>query len=810
MTRVLEDCRAAFRGLFRHPRSTVAVVLSLALGVGATTATFRVVERIFLGAPPGISDPGAVVRIYLTAGEPPFPPVTAPVADYPTFVDLSRARNLSDVAIVSTTQVNIGRGSQAMQGTAQLVSASFFAALGARPSAGRFFSASEELERQPVVVLSFDFWSRVYGKQDAALGRTLQIGRRGYTIIGVAAPRFRGVGWGAVDFWLPVRAASEDFGQALDCRDCRWLETIARLPRGVSRSQAAQEATSVIRNARSGPRQTDSSMFVTLGPIQAARGPIAGPSANVGLGLFVVSLLVVGILCANLTGISLARAITRQREFAIRRALGATSSRILAQVLIEESLVVVLGSVGALVVGFWTGNVLTTLLVRAAPLGGDLRLVAFTFSAVSGTVLLSMVLPAVLVSRRDVLTIEGLSSARAHWQSRARKHLVTVQVAVTFVLLVAAGLFLISLRRVTSVRLGLDPERVIYVSMDLSENGFPKAANDVLYERVRENVSHLPGVLTTSLSIGSPFATSLAVVFSVPGADDSMFVSEMGGPYIHAVSPAYFAVLGSSILKGRSFTTNDRHGAERVAIVNESMARRFWPRGDVLGKCLRIGGDGSPCSEIVGVVEDIRRIQVTEQATMQYYVPLDQTDTTFFLPVTALLLRTEGDAASYVQAVRSVVQGSSPDIPYPRVATMSDLYAWQLQRWRVGAVALGLIGSLALLLSSVGLYGALSYFVVVRTHEIGVRMALGARRLAVVRLVFGQALGATMAGLILGVIGAQIGAKYWDVLVYDVSPTESGVLVQAGLVLLVIACIASYGPARRASSISPAVSLRQE
>jgi ABC-type antimicrobial peptide transport system permease subunit len=255
----------------------------------------------------------------------------------------------------------------------------------------------------------------------------------------------------------------------------------------------------------------------------------------------------------------------------------------------------------------------------------------------------------------------------------------------------------------------------------------------------------------------------------------------------------------------------DRLGAGRVAIVNETMAHRFWPYGGAIGKCIRIGrSSAAPCSEIVGVAEDVRRNRITEQPTMQYYVPLDQTDATFFLPITALLVRTKGPAATRVGAVRSAVQSVSSELPYVTVQTMSELYVWQLQRWQIGSTVLGLVGTLALVLASVGLYGVVSYYVAGRTHEIGVRMALGADRRHILVLVLRRGLLVSLGGLLLGALASRFVARYWAGIVYAVSPTDTLALIEAAALLLVVASLACYGPAMRATRVVPTVALKSE
>ena len=330
---------------------------------------------------------------------------------------------------------------------------------------------------------------------------------------------------------------------------------------------------------------------------------------------------------------------------------------------------------------------------------------------------------------------------------------------------------------------------------------------------MRERVQQLPGVASASLAIGSPFWNSLAVSLEVPGIDDSLLESKEGGPYIGVVTPDYFATLGAQIRRGRGFTTLDGRGAPPVVVVNEVMARRLWPGENALGKCIKIGGSpkkAAPCSAIVGVVEEVRRNTITEGATMQYYVPFAQTDTTFFLPVTALLVRTVGSSAAMVGAVRREIQAVSPDLPYATVSPMKQLFDWQLRPWRLGSALFGLFGALALVLAAVGLYGVLVYVVSQRTQEMGIRIALGARQRDVLALVVRQGLVIAVLGVAVGAVTALVAGRALASLLYGIAPTNLAVLGVAAGVLLAVAALASYLPARRATKVDPMVALRYE
>jgi predicted permease len=319
----------------------------------------------------------------------------------------------------------------------------------------------------------------------------------------------------------------------------------------------------------------------------------------------------------------------------------------------------------------------------------------------------------------------------------------------------------------------------------------------------------MPGVAGASLSVGNPFGWSYGVSLAVPGLDSLPRV-RTGGPYLFAVTPEYFRTMGARLLLGRGFSEADTKGAERVVVVSEAMAKVYWPGQDVLGKCLKIGDRKSPCSEVVGVVEDAVRNSITEGTTLQYYIPLAQADSVMNGPVSALLVRTIGPADRWTAMVRREIQAAVPNLPFPDISPMPQRFARQLRPWQLGSTLFSLFGSLALLLSAIGLYGVLGYMVSQRTQELGIRTALGAGRADLLRLVVVQGLRVTLTGVACGVIGAQLAGKTIASLLYQVSPRDPLVLTGAAVVLVVVALFASYLPARRATRVDPMVALRYE
>jgi len=534
--------------------------------------------------------------------------------------------------------------------------------------------------------------------------------------------------------------------------------------------------------------------------------------AKLPIWLAAVSAIVLLIGCANVANLLLARAVQRKREIAVRLALGASRGRLVRQMLAESAVLAALGGAAALLVTLWVGPILRASFLpanAAASAALDLRILVFAAFAVLATAALAGVAPAYHASAPDLSAELKSGEREGRFQASAtRTGLLVGQVALTLVLLMGAGLFVSSLRRVRSLRLGFDADRLIVASVDLSSLGYARPAINMLYERMRERVRQVPGVTGASLAVGSPFGVGFAVSLEVPGRDSLPRV-KTGGPYVAAVTPDYFHTMGTALRRGRVFVASDDAGAQRVVTVNETMARLYWPGEEPLGKCLKIGGRTAPCRQVVGVVEDARWGSVIDEA-VQYFIPLAQTDSVMTSPVTALLVRTAGPSDALAGAVRREVQATSADLPYPTIDPMPQKFAWQLRPWRLGSAILSIFGGLGLLLAAIGLYGVLSYVVSQRTQEIGVRIALGAAAGHVRRVVLLQTLRVVGIGVLLGTIAALAAGRVIASQLYGVTPHDPVVLSVAVMILVAVAVVASYLPARRATKVDPMVALRYE
>ncbi len=809
---LIQDLRYAVRSLLRSPGFALAAILCFGLGIGANATMFGVVDALMFRPPAHVTDPGRVVRLYFTQNAMTFGRFTQPNTSYPNFLDLrSGVSGFADLAAVWSTDVQVGRGEGAAEVHGSLVSASFFPLLGARPQVGRFFTSDDDRPgAAPAAVLGYAYWRRHFAGDPAAVGRTLEIGKLRYAVIGVAPEGFNGADLRTVDVWLPAALAGPELmaDDALTNRGDTWIELLARLAPRVSAARAALQATLVYRHGDADQIWKDPRATVELGPIQEARGPDATTGTRVSLWLGVVSALVLLIACANVANLLLARAMRRRREVAVRLALGAGRARLARQLLTESLVLAVAGGAAAVVVALWAGPLIGAFVLPAdAGIGPllDVRVLVFTALVAIATGTISGLVPALQASRPGLAAaIKAGEREGTYQRSRMRAGLLIAQTSLTLLLLAGTGLFVRSLRNVLRIDVGLDAPRVMVADVNVFNLGYSRAQVDDLFRRLLERAERVPGVERAALSLGGPFGWQFGHPVRVPGVD-SVRLPPSGGPYINAVSPGFFTTLGTRILRGRGFTDADREGAARVAVAGETMARQLWPGGDAIGKCLILRGD-SACTTVVGVAANQIRYDPTEDEKLQYYVPLGQQDNGH----RTLWIRARSEPHAIAGDVQRALAGVAPDLPYVSVRPLEDLVAPRYRPWRMGATVFGLFGGLALALAALGLYGVLAYTVAQRTQELGVRIALGALPSQVFGLVIRQGLRVAALGVALGALLALAAGKALASLLYGVSPYDPLVLVAAATVLLAAAAVASWVPARRATRVDPVVALRAE
>ena len=815
MGALLADLRYAFRSLTRSPSFTAAAVATLALGIGANAAVFGVLDRLLFRAPSHVRDSGRVMRVYFTQTHPRFGASTGPVTSWSTYANLRDGVHSAEFAAFYEGDVSAGRGQDAQKARASLVSHTYFGLLGVAPALGRFFVAAEDhVSAEPVAVLGHGYWRRRFGADSTVLGRTIWLGTDPFTVIGVAPRGFTGVGLRDIDLWLPIERANslvfgrDVVGNAISAAGSFWLRIIARVPEGESPAAVEQAMAPVYRRSIAGRPFADPNATVDLGPLQEARGPQPDQTADVSKWLAAVALIVLLIACANAANLMLASAVRRRPEVAVRLALGGGRRRVLRLLFLEHlGLAVVAGGV-ALLVTAWTGPLLRALLLPSLPSSGtvvDVRVFGLTVAVTLAAGVLAGLVPAWQGSRVDLISTLKSESRGAERRSLARNALLLTQVALTVTLLAGAGLFVRSLQEVRGLDLGLDPARVLVATMDLEEAGRTRQEINDLFLRMRDRLGRLPNVEHVAASVGHPFGSTSGMSVQVPGRD-SMPRLNTGGPYYSMVTPGYFETVGTDILRGRGFTASDRAGSARVVVVSATLAKLGWPDEDPLGRCVLLGSD-TECYEVVGVAEDARRFRAVEEPFMHVYVPMGQWGER---AITALFIRASRDPESLITPVRREMQGLEPDLPFADVQLLQDRVDPTIRPWRLAATLFSAFGALALAVAAFGLYGVLGYLVAQRTREIGVRMALGADATSVVRLVIGQGLRMTMLGAVLGLAGGFLAGRALSALLYDVSPADPATYLAVTGVLVIVAVVASYFPARRAVSVDPMAALRYE
>jgi predicted permease len=829
---LIYDLRYALRTLRRSPGFTLVAVLTLALGIGANAALFTIADRLLLRPPAGVRDPDSVARLYTVERSSIGGEQTDWGTGYPEYAALrDGSRAFTAVAAymgpMSSLLVSID-GNATREVNLEVVTPSFFSLLGVRPALGRFFAEDENRlpNGVPVVVLSYAFWQSQFGGDPGVLGHTVQLDSANYpafnhgpyTVVGVAPEHFSGVDLDAADVWIPITAAvGEAFGPTPWKAPIGYstYHVLTRLAPGVVPGQATAVATLAVRSTRRTPER-QAAVRATLGSIIATRGP--GPAAQevaITTRLLGVGAIVLLIACANIANLLLARATRRRREIAVRLALGINRRRLVGQLLTEGMLLAFLGGIAGLMLAIWGGLLLRALLLPRITWAGppvDLRVVGFTAGVTVITGLLASLIPAVQGSRADLTT-----SLKAGWHmplgrpSLVRSGLLVVQAALSVVLLVGAGLFLRSLDRAQSIDLGVDADHLVAATLtgSLGAHGVTAPPPDMhaRLAAVAERLRAMPGVAGVAEARGSPLMFAGGSNISVPGRDSLPPIRESG----NLVSPDYFATVGTPIVRGRAFTPADQAGAQRVAIVNETMAHALWPGEAALGKCIKVGSrsDTLPCTYVVGVARDAHQMKLVEPAYMQLYRPLAQR--TRRAPLRqAVLVRASGDPGTLVAPLRRLLANEFPSGVDVWVQLLRDNIDPQFRPWRLGVLMFGAFGVLALVVAGVGLYSVVSYSVVQRTHEMGVRVALGARPDDVARLVLGQSVRVTLVGVAVGCAAAVAAGKLIASLLYDTSVRDPLVFGVVAFVLVAVAIVASLIPARRATRVDPIVALRAE
>ena len=817
------ELRNAMRGIRRRPGFAAAVVVTLGLGIGANSAMFGIVDRLLFRQPAYLRNADRVHRVYLARmvrGD----EFKASNIQYRRYLELTRWTTSFDrTAAFFYPNVAIGVGEDTREMRLAAVSASLFDFFDAKPVIGRFFTDQEDVipAGTPVAVLSYAAWQTRYGGAPSAIGETIHIGPVVFTIVGVAPKDFTGTGATSPIAFVPITSYAADiFGdrhstEYYDGYRSSWMTMIVRRKPGVSVESATAELSLAYRRSYaeqiamtpSTPTMDVARPRAILASLLRERGPNQSNESKVATWLVGVAAIVLLIACANVANLSLARAIRRRREISVRLALGVSRGRLISQLLIESILLAAIGGLVGLALAQAGGRLLQTLLIPdAAPgrVAADGRTLVFTTATVLLVGILTGIVPASHDRRRD-LASGLLSSSRSGTRDRSamRVTLLVLQVAMSVVLLVGAGLFVRSILAVRSLHLGYDVDGILVAEPQLRNESPTLAELGSLRHRLLERAQSLPSVAAASLVTTVPFYQSSSGPIFVPGLDTST-VNRHGEFTRQYGSPDYFATAGTRIVRGRAFTAADRQGTPRVGVVTEAMSTALWPTSDAIGQCFKLGSDTMPCITVIGVSENVRLGTLNGDASLHYYLPIEQRS-----PASGrLLIRLRGNGT--VEEIRRELQRLMPGTSYITVTPFADIIGLQTRSWRMGAAMFSLFGLLALVLAAMGLYSVIAYDVAQRTHELGVRVALGAQATDVLRLIVGEGVRVGIAGVVVGGSIALWAARWIKPLLFDGAARDPWVFGAVVVTLLSVSIVASLLPAARATRADPNTALRAE
>ncbi|MEX2179561.1 MAG: ABC transporter permease [Gemmatimonadaceae bacterium] len=805
---LLNDVRFALRTLRKQRSFAVTAVATMALAIGASTAIFSVVESTVLRPLP-FQTPDRLVFLWGVAG----PERAIRGASFIEARDWERLnRAFEHVAIYDETSLNLVTEGGADRIEAEMVSWSYFPMLGASAQVGRTFTAAEDTDpnAQPVVTISDGMWRGRFGGDPGIVGRSITLNDRSFTVLGVMAPGFAGISFDT-DVWFPAAMVQANGGPSnLDNRGTRWLGAVGRLNSGVTLAQAQIDADRVAAQLSKDFPESNTDRGILL---QTLRDSYLGTTRDLLRAVFAAVGLLLLIACANVVGLQLVRAASRGREIALRIAVGADRSRLVQQLVVEGLVLAGISAIAGLAVGHWV----LAGLIALAPEGAlpnyaapaiNLPTLGFAIAIALGSGLVFGLLPALRSTRLDLAASlkEGTrSSASGFGRARfsAQHALVVGETALALVLLVGAGLYVRSLQRQLAVDPGFDPRNVLRARVTLPQQLTPDMRLQAA-EQLQARLAALPSVRGVAIGSDVPLGGSSSAAFiHIPEGDHRVRF------YRHSVTPDFFSALGIPLVSGRAFTEADRPESPAVVTINESMARRFWSAESPIGKRIRLGDASGPEVTIVGVVADARYRDLTTpllSTEPDVYFPLAQR------PSGSLQVAVRADIApeNLAGAIRRELAAVAPNTPLFGVRRMEDMLAQQTANGRFASSVLAVFGGAALILTAVGLYGVLAFLVTLRSREIGIRIALGATRRRVLANIVSQGMTLVIPGLAIGILVAFAVTKLISSQLFGIGARDPLVFASVALLLLSVALVASWLPARRAAGIDPQVALRSE
>ena len=821
METLLQDLRYAVRMLIKTPGVTAVAVVTLALGIGANTAIFSGVNA-FLMRPLPVPDPDRLVRPIEVAED-------RGVSDeisYPDFVDYrNQATSFTGLAAEDMVQAALNTENQNDVIWGQAVSGNYFAVLEVKPAMGRPFLPEEDGARgaHAVVVVSDSLWRRRLGSDPNIIGKAIQLNARQYQVIGVAPDFFRGTKFGlAMDFWAPI-AMVEELRSAtglLEARDSHWMNVVGRLKPNVSLSQASAEMNAIaqrLNQSYSNERATGTQAKV-LSELEGRWSEANLVIKTAGAIAMAIAGLILLIACANVANLLLARGAARRKEIGIRLALGASRPRLVRQLLTESLVLSLLGGGLGLLIAYWATQLMQGMIpvldynVINDFFSLDSRALLFTIAASVATGILFGLAPALHSSNPQLVPVlKGTSESEQRGKTRRltlRNSLVVAQIALSLMVLVCGGLFIKSFRKAQSIDPGFNTTRnALLISMNPLLVGYEDEKARNFYHRVIEQAKALPGVEAAGLTRLVPLGDSSNSTGPVLREGETLARGSAGRDVMTTVvSPGYFDAMQIPFIEGRNFDDRDQQKTQKVIVINQKLAQILWPGESAVGRRILIGADSKDPLEVVGVVKTGKYRSLAEDPKPYFYSVLSQRRPAAM----TLVLRTNGDPLAVVGSVRTALKAIDQQVPMFAVKTMPVHLSWALWGPNLAATFSLAFGVLALMLSAVGLYSVMAYVVSQRTREVGIRMALGANRRDVLRMVTGQGMKLAVFGVLLGLVMAIALSKVISSLLIGVSSYDVATFAVVSGLLTFVALIACYLPARRATKVDPLVALRYE
>ncbi|CAN5450211.1 ABC transporter permease [soil metagenome] len=805
---ILKDLRYGIRMLAKTPGFTLVAVLSLALGIGANTTVFSLLDAVTLRSLP-IENPERMVNIatLVKGGEPHLD------FSYPMYTGL-RDGNQMLSGIVAYTETNLGltAGDQTERIRGEIISANYFSVLGVQPALGTAFAPDDERPGAArAAVISDALWHRRLASDPGVLGKTITLNGRTFSVVGVAPRRFSGLLRGMqTDVWitLPHMADFEGNPKLLNSPNLSWLFLAGKLKPGTTIQQAQSQLASLLPGVSEETRESGTWQVVMTNAAGGNEVYVAELSRPLTMLLLAVA-LILAIACANVASLLLARAKARGKEIGIRLALGASRPRIVRQLLTKSLLLALAGGALGLLMALWTSGVASGLRTSEAVLAIDvspnIRVLLFTLAVSVLTVLVFGIVPALRASKLDLGPILKDSTSTTPVLRRGPSLpslLVVTQVTLSLVLLVGAGLFLRSFWKLQSIEKGFSGDNVLAMSLNMELQGYDNARGANFYPAALESLSSLPGVQSASLASALPVTAGgsrmeMGPNSTKPAVDEKISID------IVTVSPRFFETTGLSLLRGRDFRQIDTEKSGKVMIVNETMAKKFWPDTDPLGRSFH---DGDTAFEVVGVARNTKYRNLRETPRMTFYLPLAQS----YRPSMNLLVRTTGEPSLVEPAIQARLHAIEPALTVFNIRTLFEHIGRSLYVERMESLLLMFFGLLALTLTAIGIYGLVAYSVAQRTREVGIRMALGAQKRDVLKMVLAQGVALVAWGTVLGLVACYWLSRLVSNQLYGVSAYDPVTLASVVVVLNVVALLATYIPARRATKVDPLVALRYE